>query len=202
MPAPHEKIIEKERVVEVVDRSHNLLHHLITGLVALIAGIAIGYFAYDKLNLTGVKNVSISADDVQVYHQVKESDSAETQRVEQAEASHEAESTAAEPEQATESVAPVDATAAAKAEPIAKSKIVTDTVRSNRFLTTMAQQYYGKKKFWVYIYLENSDKLTDPDKIAANTVVVIPPAEKYDIKPGDPKSEEAAEQLAAKILNR
>lgn len=202
MPAPHEKIIEKERVVEVVDRSHNLLHHLLTGLVALIAGIAIGYFAYDKLNLTGVKNVSISADDVQVYHQVKEQDSAEAQRVEQVEASPEAENAAADTEPATESSAPVATTAAPKAEPVAQNKIVTDTVRSNRFLTTMAQQYYGKKKFWVYIYLENSDKLTDPDKIAANTVVVIPPAEKYDIKPGDPKSEEAAEQLAAKILNR
>ena len=66
----------------------------------------------------------------------------------------------------------------------------------------MAQQHYGKKKFWVYIYLENRDKLGDPDRIAANTTVVIPPASKYGIRPGDPASEADAERQAAEIMSR
>ena len=98
-----------------------------------------------------------------------------------------------------EEAAPV-ATVAARS--TASPAVVTDTVKSNRFLTTMAQRHYGKKKFWVYIYEENKAKLDNPDMIPANTVVVIPPAEKYGIKAGDPKSEAAAEKLAAEIMNR
>ena len=64
----HEKIIEKEHLVKVVDKSHHTLSLVLTGLLSLIAGLAIGYFAYAKLNLTGVKSVNISADDVQVFH--------------------------------------------------------------------------------------------------------------------------------------
>ena len=71
VPVTHEKIIEKERVVEV-DRSHHTLNLVLTGFIALLAGLLIGYFTYDKLNLNNVKSVNISADDVQVYHQPKE----------------------------------------------------------------------------------------------------------------------------------
>ena len=74
-----------------------------------------------------------------------------------------------------------------------------DTVRVNRYLTTMALEHYGKKKFWVYIYLENKASLSDPDHIAPNTVVVIPPAEKYGIKSGDKTSEADAEHQAELI---
>ena len=66
----------------------------------------------------------------------------------------------------------------------------------------MAREHYGKKKFWVYIYEENKAKLDDPDMIAANTVVVIPPAEKYGIKAGDPASEADAERKAAEIMRQ
>ena len=38
--------------------------------------------------------------------------------------------------------------------------------------------------------------------IAANTVVVIPPAEKYGIKAGDPASEADAEKKAAEIMRQ
>ncbi len=58
---------------------------------------------------------------------------------------------------------------------------VTDTIRRNRYLTTMARQHYGLMDFWVYIYEENAEKLGDPNRIKPGTVVVIPPAEKYGI---------------------
>ncbi len=78
--------------------------------------------------------------------------------------------------------------------------MVYDTVRGNRYLTTMARQHYGRKIFWVYIYEENKAVITDPDHIAPNTVVVIPPAEKYGIKAGDKLSEQAAERKAIEII--
>ncbi len=82
------------------------------------------------------------------------------------------------------------------------TRVVTDTVKSNRYLTTMAMKHYGKKKFWVYIYEENKEKLQDPDMIPANTVVVIPPPSKYGIQPGNPASEADAEKRAAEIAKR
>lgn len=188
----HEKIIEKEHLVKVVDKSHHTLSLVLTGLLSLIAGLAIGYFAYAKLNLTGVKSVNISADDVQVFHN-------------QPAVAEATADTTATPENVVPDVVPEEeaspvATVAARS--TASPAVVTDTVKSNRFLTTMAQRHYGKKKFWVYIYEENKAKLDNPDMIPANTVVVIPPAEKYGIKAGDPKSEAAAEKLAAEIMNR
>lgn len=78
---------------------------------------------------------------------------------------------------------------------------VTDTVSSRRFLTTMAQDHYGSKHFWVYIYLENRDKLGHPDKISAGTVVTIPPASKYNIDKNNPESRRDAEQKAREIYS-
>ena len=65
----------------------------------------------------------------------------------------------------------------------------------------MARRHYGKKIFWVYIYEENKNIIDDPDHIAPNTVVVIPPAEKYGIKAGDKESEADAMRRAQAIVN-
>ena len=48
---------------------------------------------------------------------------------------------------------------------------------------------------------ENKNVLGDPDHIAPNTVVVIPPAEKYGIKAGDKQSEADAMRRAEAIIN-
>ncbi len=83
-----------------------------------------------------------------------------------------------------------------------KPSVVTDTVRRDRFLTTMARQYFGAMEFWAYIYIENSDRLGDPDRIAPNTVVVIPPAEKYGINRLDEKSLKDAKQKGSEIYSK
>ncbi len=85
-------------------------------------------------------------------------------------------------------------------QPTSSATAVYDTIRPNRFLTTMAREHYGRKIFWVYIYEENKAKIPDPNNIPANTVVAIPTAEKYGIKAGDKQSEEAAERKAIEIL--
>lgn len=192
----HEKIIEKERVVEVVGKHHNL-HLVITALIALLTGVIIGCFSSDLLNLTNVKNVNISADDVQVYHRNPTTPAPVPVGTEPLDTIAEEDTLNLHP---TATVSRTDASGLHKE--IEAEKIVTDTVKSNRFLTTMAREHYGKKIFWVYIYEENSAKLSDPDHIEANTVVVIPPAEKYGIKAGDEASEADAQRRAIEIINR
>ena len=83
-----------------------------------------------------------------------------------------------------------------KIEKIDKPKVITDTVLGNKFLTTMAREYYGNFNFWVYIYEENKDKIKNPDRINRGTIVVIPPAEKYGIDKNDPASVKRAEKKA------
>lgn len=196
-----EKIIEHERVVEVRDHSsHHTLHIVIASLLSLVVGLAIGYFANNRLNLSHIKNVNIEAEGVNVISktEAKECNSATADSLA---------SVAAGPSDSipADTVSPGQGSTAV--EPEAKivesprAAIVTDTVKANRYLTTMARRHYGKKIFWVYIYEENKNIINDPDHIAPNTVVVIPPAEKYGIKAGDKESEADAMRRAQAIVN-
>lgn len=84
-----------------------------------------------------------------------------------------------------------------------ETTVLTDTVKENYYLTHMSRQYYGgAMEFWVYIYLENQDHLGRPDKIHPNTVVVIPPADKYGIDPQSKKSIDLAKQIASEINSK
>lgn len=196
-----EKIIEHERVVEVRDHSsHHTLHILIASLLSLVAGLAIGYFANNRLNLSHIKNVNIEAEGVNVISktEAKEGKSATADSVASVAAGH-SDSIPADtvsPGQGSTAVEPE-----AKTVETPRAAIVTDTVKANRYLTTMARRHYGKKIFWVYIYEENKNIIDDPDHIAPNTVVVIPPAEKYGIKAGDKESEADAMRRAQAIVN-
>lgn len=76
---------------------------------------------------------------------------------------------------------------------------IYDTIRANRYLTTMARQYFGEMNFWVYIYEENKDHLTNPDKIKPGTPIRIPDAKKYNINANDSASIERAKLKAIEI---
>ncbi len=82
------------------------------------------------------------------------------------------------------------------------SNVKFDKIKTNRFLTTMAREYYGNMNFWVYIYEENKTMLGHPNKIKPGTIVKIPPAEKYDINANDPLSVQKAEAKAVEIYSR
>lgn len=69
-----------------------------------------------------------------------------------------------------------------------KISIVTDTTSTTNVLTKISTRHYGRQEFWVYIYLENKDKIADPNNIPNGTVLIIPPAEKYKINPNDNES--------------
>jgi len=80
--------------------------------------------------------------------------------------------------------------------------IVTDTISANRFLTTMARAHYGQMEYWVYIYEANASKLGHPDRLEAGTVVIIPPAEKFNLKAGDEEMIKEASAKAVEIYSR
>lgn len=200
------RAVEEERPRERYDRygyseegSAKIYHKahrvniILALLIGLLAGVLIGYFGRGFINLTGVKSVNISADDVQVIHQTLAADN-EAAQAPEATAATDSDTTATEAIQ--DSVA-TEAEATAKEAPV-----VTDTVKAGRYLTSIAQRHYGKKKFWVYIYLENQDRLGNPNEIAPMTVVVVPPLAKYGVNATDKASEEDAERKAAEILRR
>lgn len=196
-----EKIIEHERVVEVRDHSsHHTMHIVIASLLSLVAGLAIGYFTNNRLNLSHIKNVNIEAEGVNVISktEAKEGKSATADSLASVAAGH---SDSIPADTVSPGQGPTAVEPEAKTVETPRAAIVTDTVKANRYLTTMARRHYGKKIFWVYIYEENKNIIDDPDHIAPNTVVVIPPAEKYGIKAGDKESEADAMRRAQAIVN-
>ena len=178
--------------------SRHPLMMILVGLLCLLAGLVIGYFTYEKLNLHGVKSVNISAEEVQVIHSTPEAFVADSM-MEVEEVIEVASSDTIWDYSQNDDNMSAGSAVLSEAPVTDSNEIVTDTVRSGRFLTSIALDHYGKKKFWVYIYLENMDKLGDPDLIPVGTVVVVPPAEKYGIRSGDPASEALAEQKAVEI---
>ena len=74
------------------------------------------------------------------------------------------------------------------------------TLRRGDRLTSIAQQEYGHKVFWVYLYEENKDKIKNPDNVPVDLVITIPPASKYGIDKDKPASVQEATALQQKIL--
>ena len=83
-----------------------------------------------------------------------------------------------------------------------KSPVVTDTCTSTLFLSRMAQKHYGRPEFWIYIYEENKDLISDPNNPKPGTVVVIPPAEKYGIDANDKNSIRRANTRTYEVLSK
>lgn len=82
----------------------------------------------------------------------------------------------------------------------AQPRVVTDVVTDQIVLVTLAEKHYGSPWFWVYIYDENRDKISNPNNIKPGTRVVIPPPEKYGINAKDPSSVKKAQRLSWQYL--
>ena len=110
-------------------------------------------------------------------------------------------------------VNPIDSIGDVKAEDVIKSEVVdsisvvenvtpkepiVETITRGKFLTTIANKYYGDKVFWVYIYREN--KIWNPKDLQPGDKVVVPDASKYDIDASNPESIKKAKALEQQIL--
>jgi hypothetical protein len=93
-------------------------------------------------------------------------------------------------------VANSDSIEAAVEEP----QVITDTVTAQIVLVTLSEKYYGSPWFWVYIYEENKDIISNPNNVRPGTEVVIPPAEKYGIDANDPASLKKAQRRSWELL--
>lgn len=87
-----------------------------------------------------------------------------------------------------------------KPKQILENIIITDTIRNNYYLTKMSRKHYGRYEFWVYIYEENKDKISDPNNVSPGLVVIIPSTEKYGIDKNNPESVQRAKDKADIIL--
>lgn len=81
--------------------------------------------------------------------------------------------------------------------------VIYDVISTNRFLTTMAREYYGQMEFWAFIYKANEDSLGHPNRIAPGTRVVIPSKDDFII-PGETYEQtvERAKNLGTEIYSR
>lgn len=82
----------------------------------------------------------------------------------------------------------------------AEPAVITDTVTAKIVLSTLSDRYYDSPWFWVYIYEENKNIISDPNNVRPGTIVVIPPAEKYGIDAKDPASLKKAQRISWEIL--
>lgn len=113
----------------------------------------------------------------------------------------------------TNSEATQQATAAQdKKEVVEGNEVVPDNSRQSEPVTTsispgdtmrkLGLKYFGHKSFWVYIYEENRNKISDPNNVPLGTVLVIPPASKYGIDANNPESLNKAKRMEGEILSR
>ena len=89
------------------------------------------------------------------------------------------------------------------AEPEKESKKAEQTfkVTNTAYLSNISRKFYGHYAFWVYIYLNNKDIITDPDNLPVGAELRIPAPEKYGIDKNNPESIRRAEIKALEIKN-
>lgn len=68
-------------------------------------------------------------------------------------------------------------------------------------LRLLAQDLFGDREFWVYIYLENKSQINNPNRVPAGTELTVPDPTKYGINAADPGSVAKAKNQGNKILN-
>lgn len=89
----------------------------------------------------------------------------------------------------------------AEPEKVSKKAEQTFKVTNTAYLSNISRKFYGHYAFWVYIYLDNKDIITDPDNLPVGAELRIPAPEKYGIDKNNPESIRRAEIKALEIKN-
>ncbi|MDP4278372.1 MAG: HU family DNA-binding protein [Bacteroidota bacterium] len=76
------------------------------------------------------------------------------------------------------------------------------TIGAGNRLTLLAQKYYGHKVFWVYIYLENKDVITNPNNVPIGTKIRIPKPHPVWMDPNNPEAIHKAVALQYSIQKK
>ena len=170
-------------------------------IAAFIILFFTGQYFYPKLRWKKVPDminvVSYSIDKSTVPDSLIVADSAKLQTIDSTK------------KQTPDTIAAKEKTPAPPAQPVAKTQIAEiqskklsdnkmHTIREGERLNIIALREYGHKAFWVYIYEENQNKISNPDVVNPGMVIQIPPASKYGIDKNDPESVKKALDLEQK----
>jgi nucleoid DNA-binding protein len=68
-------------------------------------------------------------------------------------------------------------------------------------LTLLALRNYGNKQFWVYIYLYNTDVISNPNNVPQGTRIKIPKLDPSLANPDNPEHIRVAREIQNKLLN-
>ena len=83
--------------------------------------------------------------------------------------------------------------------PIAQEKVVLEKGKTLRLLSL---DLFGSKEFWVYIYLENRDKIHNPNTVPIGAELLVPDRTVYSIDATDTEAIAKARSLAEEILKK
>lgn len=192
-------ILEPESRVTIRRVGHSTLTLVVTAVAASLLGLVLGYFAYKYVNFGMPGNVEILENGILIRHSGNlsvDSVSDSTVIIDRSDSDEFAQDETSLEQADKNSIL----SASNQVDPeliedvVVVEKIVTDTVRPGNYLSVMARRHYGNAKFWIYIYLENKDKIKNPDSLENGMVLVIPPREKYGIDPSDSESLKKAER--------
>lgn len=212
-PAPRQSyetpvpvILEPESRVTIKRVGHTTLTLVVTAVAACLLGLVIGYFAYKYVNFGIPGNVEILENGILIRHSGNlsvDSVSETTVIIDRVDKDGDVQESVntevvVETDSIDEVINHVDKDVNQHAVESTTFNVVTDTVRPGNYLSVMARRHYGNTKFWVYIYLENKDKIKNPDNLENGMVLVIPPRDKYGIDPLDSESLKRAEREAYK----
>lgn len=75
-------------------------------------------------------------------------------------------------------------------------------LRQGNTLRSLGLEHYGNKSFWVYIYEENKNIITNPNNIPLGTELKIAPPEKYGIDANNKASLQKARELESSIFSK
>ena len=88
----------------------------------------------------------------------------------------------------------------AELNPVAEGSVKI-VLNSGKTLRLLAEEKFGSREFWIYIYLKNKDKISNPDKVATGTELIMPDAKEYGIEASNPESISKAKSLSETFTN-
>lgn len=69
-------------------------------------------------------------------------------------------------------------------------------------LRLLALEIFGNREFWVYIYLENKNNISNPNIVPIGTELIIPDPTRYNINASDPQSVAKAKSTGDELLEK
>lgn len=73
-------------------------------------------------------------------------------------------------------------------------------LEKGKTLRMLAEDHFGHREFWVYIYLENKERISNPNSIPHGMELLLPLPSAHDMNPTDPASIAKAKLLSDEIL--